>query len=102
MLRTNGGRRADWEELLPYTMLGHNSSEQASAHFSAFQLVHAVPPTILAAMRQTVEALLDTLRSLMLQRHWWWSVQMQCRGALLLPATTSGLRSAVTRCATPS
>ncbi len=59
MMRTNSGKKADWDVLLPYAMLGYNSSEQASTRFSPFQLVHAVPPTIPAAIRHTFAEPLD-------------------------------------------
>ncbi len=86
-MRTSSGKKAGWDELLPYAMLGYNSSEQASTRFSPFQLVHAVPPTIPAAIRQAFEAPLD-FNDLEAAQASLWSAHTLPAGILPLPVTS--------------
>jgi hypothetical protein len=49
----------DWDEDLPWIMLGYNCSEQASTGFSPYELLHAQQPTVPPALKPRFAGAID-------------------------------------------
>jgi hypothetical protein len=49
----------EWDEELPWVMLGYNCSAQASTKFSPYQIMHGQLPTLPARLRPRLEQVID-------------------------------------------